>query len=77
LAKYFLLLIKIYATAIGAAVKPTQLSFTHCSTIEICLEATIINLLEVDNLLSGLFVYFGGWILLLYENFSTATWLSL
>jgi hypothetical protein len=35
------------------------------SAIEICLEATILNLLEVGYLLGGLLAHFGGWNFLL------------
>jgi hypothetical protein len=48
------------------ALKLTQtLYFTHYSTIEICLKATIIKKLDVGYLLGGSLADFGGWILML------------
>jgi hypothetical protein len=44
-------------------------SCIHFSTIEICLEATIINLLEVSYLLSRLPAHFSGWNLFFVANF--------
>jgi hypothetical protein len=49
------------ATAIRDATKLTQtLSFTYYSTIEICLQTTIINLLVIGYILGGFLAHFGG-----------------